>query len=173
MTKPRFFFMIGALSSAILAVLVPTGLHHSGLRFNDSKSMPLGLYRIAPATSPYAGLCLPSDIMRTAQQAGLRLERGECPDGLQPVLKTLYWATPAAPIVLDKDGFVVAGKRLANTRPKATSRVGKPLAHYAFGTFTQGLFAISDFHPDSFDSRYFGPVPASSVRFYVEPVFVF
>jgi conjugative transfer signal peptidase TraF len=173
MTKPRFAFMIGGLSSAILAVLVPTGLHRSGLRFNDSKSMPLGLYRIVPRPSPYAGLCLPSDIMHSARQAGLSLERGECPDGLQPVLKALYWATPAAPVVLNQDGFTVAGKRLANTRPKAASRVGKPLTHYPFGTFTQGVFAISDFHPDSFDSRYFGPVPASSVRFYVEPVFVF
>jgi type IV secretory pathway protease TraF len=115
---------------------------------------------------------LDSNTLRSAFDAGLKLEPGECPDGHQPILKTVYRATPESPIVLDSQGFTIAGAPIGNTAPKAFSKAGKPLAHYAFGVYTSGLWAISGYSRDSFDSRYFGPVSSKEVRFYAKRLLV-
>ena len=156
-----------------LAVAAPGALHHSALRFNYSDSVPVGLYRSQrEPNAPFAGICLNSNTLRSAFDAGLKLEAGECPDGHQPILKTIYRATPESPILLASEGFTIAGVPMKNTGPKAFSKAGKPLAHYAFGVYTSGLWAISGYSLDSFDSRYFGPVSGKDVRFYAKPLLV-
>ena len=156
-----------------LAVAAPGALRHSALRFNYSDSVPVGLYRSQPeANAPFAGICLDSNTLRSAFDGGLKLEPGECPDGHQPILKTVYRATAESPIVLDSQGFTIAGAPIGNTAPKAFSKAGKPLAHYAFGVHTSGLWAISGYSRDSFDSRYFGPISRENVRFYAKPLLV-
>lgn len=155
----------------VVALSVPDALRHSRLRFNGTDSVPVGLYEARTERAPYAGFCLTESTLRTALTAGLELGRGECANGYQPVLKTVYEASPAAPVVFDADGFVVGNRRIPNTRPKAFSKKGRPLSHYAFGKYTSGLWAISGYSADSFDSRYFGPV--AQVRFYAKPLLVF
>ena len=160
-------------AAVALAMAAPAALRHSALRFNYSDSVPVGLYRSQPEpNAPFAGICLNSNTLRSAFDAGLKLEAGECPDGHQPILKTIYRATPESPIVLASEGFTIAGAPMENTAPKAFSRAGKPLAHYAFGRYTSGLWAISGYSRDSFDSRYFGPVSRENVRFYAKPLLV-
>ena len=157
----------------VLALSVPDALQHSRLRLNGTDSVPVGLYEAGTERAPYAGFCLGQATLRTALAAGLELGRGECANGYQPVLKTVYEASPASPVVFDEGGFAVGQRRIPNTRPKAFSRTGKPLTHYPFGTYTAGLWAISSYNRDSFDSRYFGPVPQESLRFYAKPLLVF
>lgn len=153
-----------------LAVAAPSALRHSTLRFNYSDSVPVGLYLSQPEpNAPFAGICLNSNTLRFAFAAGLKLDAGECPDGHQPILKTVYRATPESPIALDSQGFTIAGVPMENTAPKALSKTGKPLTHYAFGVYTSGLWAISGHNRDSFDSRYFGPVSRENVLFYAKP----
>lgn len=157
-----------------LALAAPGALRHSALRLNYSDSVPVGLYRSQPEPdAPFAGICLNSMTLRSAFDAGLKLEAGECPDGHQPILKTVYRATPDSPIVFDAQGFTIAGVPIPNTKPKAFSKTGKPLTHYAFGLYTSGLWAVSGYNRDSFDSRYFGPVSAENVKFYAKPLLVF
>ena len=158
---------------AVLALSLPGELKHSDLRFNSTDSVPVGIYETRAERAPYAGFCLTADTLRSALGAGLELGRGECLDGHQPILKTVYEASPDLPVVFDADGFAVGNRRIPNTRPKAFSKKGKPLAHYAFGTYTSGLWAISGYNADSFDSRYFGPVAREDLRFYAKPVLVF
>lgn len=157
-----------------LAVAAPAALRRSALRLNYTDSVPVGLYRLqTQPNAPFVGICLSPNASRSASDAGLKLEAGECPDGRQPILKGLYWATPQSPIVLDSQGFSIAGVPIPNTTPKAFSRTGKPLTHYGFGRYTAGLWAISGYNRDSFDSRYFGPVSRENVRFYAKPLLVF
>ena len=167
----NFRLLIGGF--VVVALSLPDALKHSHLRFNSTNSVPVGLYETEAVRAPYAGVCLTPATLRTALAAGLELGRGECADGHQPVLKTVYEASPASPVVFDADGFAVGNRRIPNTRPKAFSKKGKPLTHYAFGTYTAGLWAISGYNRDSFDSRYFGPVSQESLRFYAKPLFVF
>lgn len=167
--------LIGGLvggTFVVLALGAPAALRQSHLRFNSTDSVPIGLYEAEAERAPYAGFCLSADTLRSALRAGLELGRGECADGHQPILKTVYQATPETPITLDAAGFLVGGVRIPNTKPKAMSRKGQPLEHFAFGTYTSGLWAISGYNADSYDSRYFGPVAQECIQFYAKPLFV-
>jgi conjugative transfer signal peptidase TraF len=158
---------------ALGALGLPFAAHESTYRMNWTNSVPVGLYRAQVAPGAYLAFCLPADQLRIALKAGLELGSGECPDGNEPLLKTVYRASADSPITLDVDGFTVDGRRLNHTAPKAFSKSGKPLRAYRFGTYTSGLWAISSYSTSSYDSRYFGPVPQQSVRFYAHPVLTF
>ena len=147
---------VGALA---FAVAVPVEIQHSGLLMNYSDSVPIGLYRRVPASmASYGGFCLPSSTATAALGAGLDVVPGACPGGLAFVLKPLIYPSPKQPLIYDARGFSCNGKLLPNTAAKEYSRTGVPLAHYAFGTYTNGIWAVSDFNANSYDSRYFGPV---------------
>jgi type IV secretory pathway protease TraF len=85
-------------------------------------------------------------------------------------LKPLIYASPKQPLIYDARGFSFHGKLLPNTGAKAYSRTGVPLAHYPFGAYTNGIWAVSDFNANSYDSRYFGPVAPEAIRFYAKPL---
>ncbi|MBV8114271.1 MAG: S26 family signal peptidase, partial [Silvibacterium sp.] len=114
--------------------------------------------------------CLAQGAIESAIKAGLEIARGDCPTGVAPILKPVFRASAGDPIVYSEEGFFVHGALLPNTAPKKRSRTGAPLTHYPFGEYRSGLWAISDYNRDSFDSRYFGPVDSSAVRFYAKPV---
>jgi conjugative transfer signal peptidase TraF len=157
---------VGAL---VFAVAVPVEIQHSGLLMNYSDSVPIGLYRRVPASmASYGGFCLPSSTATAALRAGLDVVPGACPGGLAPVLKPLIYPSPKQPLIYDARGFSFHGKLLPNTAPKAQSRIGVALAHYAFGTYANGVWAVSDFNANSYDSRYFGPVGPEAIRFYAK-----
>jgi conjugative transfer signal peptidase TraF len=64
-------------------------------------------------------------------------------------------------------GVTINGKLLPNSSPRPFDRQNRPLAHWSFGTYrvTVGtVWVISSFNSRSFDSRYFGPILASSIR---------
>jgi conjugative transfer signal peptidase TraF len=165
--------LILVLAGLILVCGAPAALQHSALRLNASASMPTGLYWVVPRTSRYAAICLPQPVLATAAKAGLFVARGECPDGKQPILKPIYRATPDAPIVFSPDGFSIGHRALNNTAAKLRSKTGEPLSHIPYGRYTKGLWAISDYNPDSFDSRYFGSVSEADVRYYAIPFVLF
>ncbi|HEX3682127.1 MAG TPA: hypothetical protein VHU83_06245 [Bryobacteraceae bacterium] len=165
----------GFISALVFAVALPVGIQRLGLLMNYSDSVPLGVYRRMPASSPnraleYAGFCLPSAVANVALQAGLEVVPGACPDGLAPVLKPVICPYPEHRLIYDARGFSFDGNLLRNTAPKARSRTGMPLEHYPFGVYTNGIWAVSDFNANSYDSRYFGPVAPDSIRFYAKPV---
>ena len=166
------FVLVAALA---FAVALPAGIQRSGLLMNYSDSVPLGLYRRVPSNSAnraisYAGFCLPRATANAAIQAGLDVVRGACPGGLAPVLKPVICPSLEQPLIYDAQGFSFNGKLLPNTAPKAQSRTGVELEHYAFGAYTSDTWAVSDFNPNSYDSRYFGPVAPDAIRFYAKPV---
>jgi conjugative transfer signal peptidase TraF len=166
------FILIGVLA---FAVGLSAGIQRSGLLMNYSDSVPLGLYWRVPANSvnratSYAGFCLPRATANAAIQAGLDVVPGTCPGGLAPVMKPVICPSPEHPLIYDARGFSFAGKLLRNTAPKARSRTGMPLEHYPFGAYTNGIWAVSDFNANSYDSRYFGPVAPGAIRFDAKPV---
>ena len=153
------------------AIAAPVALKHSGLVLNLSKSVPVGLYRRVPAASAaYIGFCLPAATVQEAVRAGLEIGRGECFGNVAPVLKPYIHASTQHPLLYSNRGFTFDGALLPNTAPKARSKQGTPLVHFPFGAYTDGVWAVSDFSRDSFDSRYFGPVESRAILFHATPV---
>ena len=160
--------------AVLLFMTIPLIAQHIGLRLNDTNSVPIGLYRKAqPGDERYVAVCLPTQTIQVAFHAGIDIPAGECPNGYRPILKRLYRASVGHPIELSEGGFRVDGKLLHYTAPKERSSKGVPLKHFAFGSYTQGLWVISDYNANSFDSRYFGPIRREEICYYASPVFVF
>ena len=160
--------------SASVYVTTDVLLKAAHLHINFSNSVPVGLYRETPALrGNYAGICLPLTTVTQAIHAGLALAHGTCPGGFQPILKPVFRATKSSPISYSQAGFLVNGKLLPNTAPKPHSKIATPLEHFPFGVYRDGIWAISDFNPNSFDSRYFGPLDSGLVQFHVRPFLIF
>jgi conjugative transfer signal peptidase TraF len=139
----------------------------AGLRFNDSPSMPTGLY-VKTSSDSDASLvvfCPAEPFAHLSVARGYR-SRGNCPDGGDPLAKPI--AARFGDIVeLSATGMAVNSWLLPNTAPLAKDSGGRPLSHWPFGRYIvkQGtIWVASSYSPRSFDSRYFGPVKASQVR---------
>lgn len=163
-----------ATSLALLCAL--TGVAFiSGLRVNLTPSYPLGLWRIEPLTRDVAAgdrvfICPPYiRIFEVARERGY-LGHGLCPGWLSPLIKTVV-AISGQHVVVDGD-IAVDGARLAHSSVRPADGQGRALTPAAGGTVPTGqLFLFSEF-AGSYDSRYFGPIPASGVLGLAHPLLV-
>jgi conjugative transfer signal peptidase TraF len=137
------------------------------LWLNTSPSLPLGLYRVTGAP-PTVGsdviVCLPLAIGRAARDRDY-LGPGPCPGGAARLGKTIA-ATAGDVVDVRADGVWIDGRRLPGSLPLPRDRAGRPLARVADGPRrvpTGEIFLLATRHPRSWDSRYYGPVPSSSV----------
>lgn len=136
------------------------------LRVNVTPSEPMGLWRIGPiARRPAVGdlvfICPPDTVAIRAALARGYLRRGSCAGGFAPLIKTII-ATGGQRVTVDRnvrvDGHVIPA---SFTRPRDGR--GRLLTPYSGGTIAlDEIFLLSSF-VQSFDSRYFGPVPATGV----------
>jgi conjugative transfer signal peptidase TraF len=142
----------------------------AGIRINHTPSLALGWWRVAPLRGPLrrgqiVSFCLPDGaIIRQARARGY-LGGGQCPGGIEPLLKRVE-ALAGDHVVVDAAGVVVNDIHLVGTRPLETDGQGRRIAGIGPGTWIIGadaFWAGSSAHPQSFDSRYFGPVPASHI----------
>lgn len=138
-----------------------------GIRYNDSPSMPIGLY-VGTSSQSNATLivfCPEEPFANLSVSRGYR-SRGNCPDGAEPLAKPIA-ALPGDTVELSGRGIAVNGRLLPNTAPLVEDSPGRPLPHWPFGKYVVAadtVWVASSFSPRSFDSRYFGPIKASRVR---------
>ncbi|WP_244427723.1 conjugative transfer signal peptidase TraF [Sinorhizobium fredii] len=165
------------LSAATFAavVLVVTALA-GGYRINLTPSEPLGLWRIVPLDRPAAVddlvfICPPATAeMREARARGY-LRSGSCPGGIAPLIKTVIAVAGQHVEIgasVDVDGREVSSSSLAQRDGK-----GRPLAPFPSGVVPSGYVFLHSAFPGSYDSRYFGPVPASGVLGLAQEVFTY
>jgi len=147
-----------------------------GLRIGLTDSAcPPGIYRMvsrAPSRGDLVLACLPDAIARFGSARGYLLRGRGCGDGIEPVGKRLS-ALPGDSVEVTRDYISVNGQRLEHSATFSRDSHGESVKHVAWGRYTVPtnqvwLFGTKDAR--SWDSRYFGPVPASSVRAALEPV---
>ena len=143
----------------------------AGLRFNATGSLPMGIYAVSTAaTANLVEFCPPESCSRLSVVRGYR-SPGNCPDGDDPLLKPVV-AKPGDTVVFAESGLQVNGILLRNTAPRRWDSRGRPLWHYPFGTYrvsADSVWVASTYHPLSFDSRYFGPIPIRTIRNHLRP----
>lgn len=167
----------GALTVIWIGSAVVTGLFALGcvghLRINLTSSYPLGIWRIVPldrevAVGDLIMICPPpTSAFRLARQRGY-LRSGLCPGWLSPLIKIVA-ATQGQRVEIIRavrvDDIPLAGSEL-----RAADAEGRALLRFAGGIVPAGhIFLHSDF-AGSYDSRYFGPVPAAGVLGLAHPV---
>ncbi|WP_410369528.1 conjugative transfer signal peptidase TraF [Chelatococcus asaccharovorans] len=147
-----------------------------GLRVNLTRSYPLGLWRIEPLGRPPAAgdlvfVCPPeSPAFRMARQRGY-LGRGLCRGWLSPLIKTVV-ATEGQSVEIGEH-VSIDGRLLPHSDVRRSDAEGRALSPWRGGRVPRGhLYLHSDF-AGSFDSRYFGPVPADGLLGLAHPLLTF
>jgi conjugative transfer signal peptidase TraF len=144
----------------------------AGIRLNASPSLPVGLYMTS--TRPEANLvefCPAEPFASFAIARGYR-DAGACRDGAAPLMKPVIARTGDL-VEISANGIAVNGRLVPNTAPRTADSQGRPLTPWPFGRYTVApdtVWVASSYHARSFDSRYFGPIPTSSIREHVRPL---
>ncbi len=122
-----------------------------GIVLNVTDSMPEMVYKIGHGEKgSMASFCSPT--------SHPSIGRGSCPDGSMPLIKRVVGV--AGDLVTATDaGIEINGLPVSNSRPLDLDTNGSALPHFR-GSFRlkQGEIWAAGEHPNSFDSRYFGPV---------------
>lgn len=172
MTRRRRALTVIWIGAAVVIGLFALG-YLGGLRINLTPSYPLGIWRIVPldreiALGDLVMICPPpTSAFRLARQRGY-LRSGLCSGWLSPLIKTVA-ATQGQRVEI-AGSVSVDGVPLAGSELRAADGEGRALIPYAGGVVPLGhIFLHSDF-AGSYDSRYFGPLPAAGVLGLAHPV---
>ncbi len=147
------------------------------LSFPLSGSMPLGLYRAISgpvSRGSVVRFCVPEEAAKMARQRGY-LGPGLCPGGVEELAKFVI-AISSDEVVARRESIIVNGVEIAGSEALQVDSSGRVLPRVKGGSYVVGkdeIWVISIVHPRSFDSRYFGPIPLSSVTQRLQPVFLF
>lgn len=171
MSRRPVMVFAGSAFAAIAAVAMAGWF--GGYRINFTPSYPLGLWRIeALGRNAAAGdrvfICPPlTPAFATAFERGY-IRRGLCPGGFSPLIKAVV-ATEGQSVDIG-DHVSVDGRLLAHSEVRHSDAEGRALSPWRGGAVPAGyLFLHSNFY-GSYDSRYFGPVPASGLLGLAHPV---
>lgn len=137
-----------------------------GFRVNLTPSEPLGLWRVVPldraaVVGDVVFICPPGTAaMREARDRGY-LRSGLCPAGYAPLIKTVVGV--GGQDVEVGVGVRIAGQFVPQSRVSLVDGKDRQLARFGGDVIPEGdVFVHSEFI-GSFDSRYFGPIPASGI----------
>lgn len=162
---------------AILAVFVAIAgatLHLAGITFNQTASYPVGIWRLRAGTWQKGDIVL-VDVPANHPAAAVALERGYVATrgwGLAPTPLVKRVIAVAGDHVLVTDHVRVNGRAIPNSGLLAFDQSGRPMMHHAVsGIVAHGdVWVLSDYSPQSYDSRYFGAIPAAGVRGSLQPL---
>jgi conjugative transfer signal peptidase TraF len=178
----RYAHRKGPVVAVMLAVSMTATLASAqiaGLRINATASMPVGLWRVTQFDVPLrrgeiVAVCPPdTSPIRLAVERGY-IAAGQCPNGYEPLLKPIG-AVSGDLVAVTASGVWVNGKLVPDTAQMDFDSVGRPLQRLTEGAYRvtpNEVWLLSNYDPRSFDSRYFGPVPAANVLGVAHPVWV-
>lgn len=146
------------------------------LIYNPSDSVAVGWYRVEPFDRRADSLPRPLSVgsivlaQLPADAAALAARRGYLPTRV-PLLKRVGAAAPQEVCIVDRS-VRIDGAPVAAVLP--ADRMGRPLPSWqqCRQLHPGELFLLSVTNPASFDSRYFGPVAASTVIGVAHPVWL-
>lgn len=136
-----------------------------GVFINTTPSAsPVGIYREEPhfrklAKGELVSVCLPHRWAVFAQERGFIGGGGQCADQSMPLIKQI------GGVAGDKVYVAPGSVRHVDSR-------GRPMPHLMFGQVVvpEGMIWLQGDDPRSFDSRYYGVVPAENVLTVLQPV---
>jgi conjugative transfer signal peptidase TraF len=143
-----------------------------GLRYNGSQSFPMGLYQATGPDAHKEDLVF-ANIPKTPLFV-MAAERGYLSVAYSPTRHLLKRLVGVAgdQVTIDSSGVQVNGIRLANSTPLPFDGAGRPLQPYVLDRLLGPgeILLMSDYNASSFDSRYFGPLHATTIESVLKPV---
>lgn len=161
---PRLLPAMATVIATLLGAIVMAGL--AGYRLNLTPSEPLGLWRIvkldrAANAGDLVFICPPrTAAMQEARSRGY-LRFGLCPGGIAPLIKTVI--AVAGQRVDVGIGVRIDENPVAHSALQHRDGEGRPMTSFPGGIVPVGSVFLHSAFAGSYDSRYFGPVPASGI----------
>jgi len=162
----RRFAWTGAFAAVVLGLF--TLVSRLPFAFNFTESLPVGLYRLTPLAGRLAQgttieVCPPAAVAALGRSRAYLLPGEACPARTATILKIVA-AVAGDTVDVRDDGILVDGRALANSAPRVRDSVGRPLPRLSRGRriLAPGQIWLWTPNPVSFDSRYYGSVPARS-----------
>lgn len=142
-------------------------------RINLTPSEPIGLWRIEPLDRPAATgdlvfICPPVSVISEFGMDRGYFRTGLCPSGTAPLIKTVA-AVSGAHVDIGKD-LTIDGTPLPSSRLSPRDGAGRALVPWSGGIVPAGYVFLHSPFAGSYDSRYFGPIPAAGVLGAARPV---
>jgi conjugative transfer signal peptidase TraF len=175
--KRRSAVRLAALVAIPAATLA--GATAAGYRLNRTDSMPIGLWRVAPAPATLhrgdiVTACLPAGPVAQLALTRAYVEPGSCPSRSMPLVKPVA-AVAGDTVRITAAGIAVNGAAIPNSTALSRDAAGRPLHPIPPGSYhvaPSTVWLLSTRVADSFDSRYLGPLPRSAVQSVARPVWV-
>jgi conjugative transfer signal peptidase TraF len=147
-----------------------------GYRLNMTPSYPLGLWRIQalgrePSVDDIVFICPPGSPAFDLALARGYLPRGLCTGGTGPLIKAVA-ALAGQNIAMDGRVYI-DGRRLDHSELRTIDTEGRELSAFAGGVVPMGNVFLHSRFPGSYDSRYFGPIPAAGILGLAKPILTF
>jgi conjugative transfer signal peptidase TraF len=163
----------GLALALVIVLLLLCGALAAGVRINGTHSFPVGFYftiRKTPERGDLVFVNPPALPIFALAKARHYLDVGYSPAGA--LIKRLAGVAGDS-VTIDSAGVEVNGIRLANSAPCNCDGTGRPLQTYLLKDYILGqdeVLLMSDYSPASFDSRYFGPIPTTSIQSVITPL---
>lgn len=153
-------------AAAVLTLLIYLACAFGGFRINMTPSEPIGLWRILPLDrDPVVGdmvfVCLPRSALVDEARARGYLRRGLCVSGYAPLIKTVV-AVAGQKVEIGQT-VRIDGEEIPHSVLAGQDGMGRPLMAARSERIPSGHVFLNSPYPGSWDSRYFGSVPVSSV----------
>jgi len=163
---------------SILFLLVIAWL--AGYRWNHSDSFPIGIWKITKSFNNSTDkfkiviFCPPDTPLFKEAKSRDYLKFGilSCAHGYQPMIKRVV-AVSGDRIMISKEGIKINGVLQKNSKLLAVDSKQRYLPQSKNTTMPYGMvWLLSDYSQQSFDSRYFGPIPISSIIGVMQPIII-
>ncbi len=168
-------FLLSLWIFVVLTLSTLAFVQHAGLRINTSPSIPLGIYRITSEpikVGNYVLLCPENkEPFITAQKRGY-IGAGYCSGGLGYMFKRVA-ALPNDIITTTENGMQINGKLYPDSKPFHHDALNRalPIWHATQTRLKAGeVVLMTKNDQNSFDARYFGPIPQQQIISVVQPV---
>jgi conjugative transfer signal peptidase TraF len=165
-----------AVIGVLVFIVIVVAFAEAGARINTSPSLAVGLYWYAggePGKGSYVTFCPPkNELFDEALRRGY-FSVGSCPGDYGYLLKKVL-GIQGDTVSVDESGVYVNGELLPFSAPKTSDRSGNAMWNWEVKNYRlkEGeLLLMTDVSPESFDSRYFGPILRKQVKDVVRPVF--
>lgn len=155
----RARIIVAMLCGAVLAAAPVWARHRLRFIWNASASVPTGLYRVEPADT--IGVADIAVIMPPEPLADFLAERGYLPNGV-PFLKRVL-ALGEGTVCRQGTAIIVYGVIFGHARERDSRGRALPVWQGCRAIADDEIFLMNWLAADSFDSRYFGPLPLTSI----------
>jgi len=162
-----------AACGAVGAMVAMLSVAAIGFRLNTTPSIPLGIYRAiggAAQKGDIVAFCPPNTPTFIEALHRGYIEHGDCPSGSYEMLKRIL-AAKGDRVEVSPDGVRINGRFVAQSAPQLADGMGRPLPQLNTDwTLEDGEYVVMGDGPDSFDSRYYGPIHARQISAAIKPV---